>query len=89
LTQGWDGWKEYRLTDALVNKFFAGQSKEAERVADVLFRLANATDKTNIFVSRAAFLRTPLGSVTQCVCVCARASLTGGSSTSLVHRPID
>eukprot|EP00038_Savillea_parva_P006081 m.161542 g.161542 ORF g.161542 m.161542 type:complete len:308 (-) comp12087_c0_seq1:492-1415(-) len=49
LTEGWDGWKEYRLTDALVNKFFAGQSKEAERVADVLFRLANATDKTNIF----------------------------------------
>jgi len=49
LTQGWDGWKEHRLTDALVNKFFAGQSKEAERVADVLYRLANATDSTNIF----------------------------------------
>lgn len=53
LIQGWEGWTspEYRLTDALIDKFFAGQSKEAEKVADFLFRLANATDRTNIFVS--------------------------------------
>jgi hypothetical protein len=53
LMQGWEGWTnpEYRLTDALIDKFFAGQSKEAEKVADFLFRLANATDRQNIFVS--------------------------------------
>lgn len=49
LTKGWVGWQEYKLNDELVDHFFTGQSKEAELVADILLRLANATVQTKIF----------------------------------------
>eukprot|EP00041_Stephanoeca_diplocostata_P007996 m.114780 g.114780 ORF g.114780 m.114780 type:complete len:330 (+) comp17125_c0_seq1:253-1242(+) len=49
LTKGWAGWQDYKLNDELVDHFFTGQSKEAELVADILLRLANATVQTKIF----------------------------------------
>lgn len=49
LTRGWDGWIQYKLDDKTVDDFLAGKCVEAERAADLLLRLANATDPTNIY----------------------------------------
>eukprot|EP00040_Diaphanoeca_grandis_P039123 m.258196 g.258196 ORF g.258196 m.258196 type:complete len:289 (-) comp36261_c0_seq1:32-898(-) len=49
LTTGWNGWIAYKLDRAQIEMFFAGECEEAERVADFLLKLANATDPTNIF----------------------------------------
>lgn len=48
LSTGWRGWK-YTLDESEIALFLAGKCAEAEQAATLLLKLANATDRTNIY----------------------------------------
>ena len=50
LSTGWRGWK-YTFDESEIALFLAGKCAEAEQAATLPLKLANATDRTNIYMS--------------------------------------